>query len=79
MKPERYGRITGHKNRNQPLQQGLFFLKALIKDSWFALGNVLLLIGGDDSVEIGFESLTSLTLNQAAIPISGNDFEGGCL
>ena len=79
MKPEQHDRITSHAIRQWPLQQGLSFLKALFVDSWFALGNVLLLIGGDDSVEIGFESLTSLTLNQAEIPLSGNDFEGGCL
>jgi hypothetical protein len=76
MKPEQHDRITRHANRQRPLQQGLSVLKALFVDSWFALGNVLLLIGGDDSVEIGFESLASLTLNQTTIPFSGNDIEG---
>jgi hypothetical protein len=75
MKPRQHDPITNTTS----LQQGLFMLKALIKDSWFALGNVLLLIGGDDSVEIGVASFKSLTLNQAALPLSGNDFEGGCL
>jgi len=42
-------------------QWGRAFLKALFVDSWFALGNVLLLIGGDDSVEIRFKSLAELT------------------
>lgn len=73
MKPEQHNRITSR------LQRGLIFLKAVMIDSWFALGNVLLLMGGDDSVEIGLESLTTLTLNQPVIPLSGNDFEGGCL
>jgi hypothetical protein len=79
MKPEQYFLASGHENGHQPFLQKLHFLKVLIIDSWFALGNVLLLIGGDDSVEIRFTSLTSLTLHQAAIPVSGNDFKGGCL
>lgn len=62
-----------------PLQQALFFLKALCTDAWFALGNALLLIGGDDSVEIGFGSFAPLTLSQTTIPISGNDNEGSRL
>jgi hypothetical protein len=55
-----------------PLQQTIFFLKAVLAGGWFALGNALLLIGGDDSVEIGFGALAPLALNQTIIPISGN-------
>jgi hypothetical protein len=52
--------------------QGLTKLKAYFIESWFVLGNVLLLMGGDDSVEIGFRSHAVHLLNQSSIPVSGN-------
>jgi len=73
MRPEQHDHITSH------LQQRLFYLKALTVKIWFTLGNALLFIGGDDSIEFGFESFTSLTLNQPATPLSGNDFKSGYL
>ncbi len=54
------------------LQQGLSKLKAYFIESCFVLGNVLLLMGGDDSVEIGFRSPAVHLLNQSSIPVSGN-------
>ena len=73
MRQHQHDHITSH------LQQRLFYLKALTVGIWFALGNTLLLIGGDDSIEFGFESFTSLTLNQQATPLSDNDFKGDYL
>ena len=77
MKLKQNGCTTNHSIRHWSLQQVFFFLKAFFVGSWFALGNALLLIGGDDSVEIGFESLAPLTLNRTTIPLSGNNIEGG--
>lgn len=37
------------------MQQNLSYLTTFIAVSWRTLGNILLLIGGDDSVEIGFK------------------------
>jgi hypothetical protein len=73
MRPHPHDHITSH------LQQRLFYLKAFTVGIWFAFGNALLLISGDDSIEFGFESFTSLTLNQQATPLSGNDFKGDYL
>ncbi len=58
------------------LQQGLSKLKAYFIESWFVLGNVLLLMGGDDSVEIKFRPNTIHLLNQSSIPFVGNYDEG---
>jgi hypothetical protein len=49
---------------------GLPKLKALFWANWFALGNVLLLIGGDDSVEIGINPRAFIKLNQTPLPQS---------
>ena len=73
MKLKQNGCTTNHSIRHWSLQQVFFFLKAFFVGSWFALGNALLLIGGDDSVEIG----SPLTLNLTTIPLSGNNIEGG--
>jgi hypothetical protein len=66
---------TDNQAIRPPLQQTIFFLKAIFAGGWFALGNALLLIGGDDSVEIGFGSLVPLALNPTTNPISGNNNE----
>jgi hypothetical protein len=77
MKQEQRNRTTNQTIWKWPLQEKFRFLKAILVGSWFALGSALLLIGGDDSVEIGFGSLAPLALNQTTIPLSGNDIEGG--
>lgn len=56
--------------------QGLASFKAIVVDGWFALGNVLLLIGGDDSVELGFRSFSIQVANQTAIQLSQDNTEG---
>jgi hypothetical protein len=48
------------------IQYGLGNLKALCGAGWFALGNVLLLIGGDDTVEINFMP--------KGVPLAGSEF-----
>lgn len=56
--------------------QGLASFKIIVVDGWFALGNVLLLIGGDDSVELGFRSFSIQVANQSAIQLSQDNAEG---
>lgn len=77
MKPAHHNYITGHSGWQQreglPLNQGLSSLKYFFVDSWYALGSVLLLIGGDDSVEVGFKPKVAQLLQQTSTPISGND------
>ena len=41
-----------------------FHARASFKGAWFAIGNMLLLIGGDDSVEIEFNSKSSTTAKE---------------
>lgn len=63
------------KNRQRiPIMQDLSHLKLLLVGSWFFLGNVLLLIGGDDSVDLGIKPNTIQLLNQSSmmLPIDNN-------
>lgn len=77
MKPTHHNYIAGHLGWRQrdgmSLNQGLSTLKDFFVDSWYALGSVLLLIGGDDSVEVGFKLKVAQLLQQRLIPVSGND------
>jgi hypothetical protein len=80
MNHERFDNNTAPLNTEHqeimPTQQGLPKLKALFWGSWFALGNMLLLIGGDDSVEIGLQSHSKLMLTHSTISLSGENNRG---
>lgn len=80
MKQEQPNSNVCHENRGyrmtNPALQGLASFKTIVVAGWFALGNVLLLIGGDDSVEIGFKSLPIQLLNQSQIQLSPDSNEG---
>jgi hypothetical protein len=52
--------------------QVLSHLKAALVNSGFLLGNVLLLLGGDDSVEIVMNSRSCKVLDKSAIPLLSN-------
>lgn len=54
MKSEKLNLTTGQVNRGRGINawRMLARLKIFARNSWFLLGNVLLLIGGDDSVEL---------------------------
>lgn len=59
---------SGYQNAS-PIPM-LACLKALLEDGWFALGNVLLLIGGDDSVDLRFRPFTLQVLHRPSIQLS---------
>jgi hypothetical protein len=60
-----------------PMRQGLFNLKAVFVDGWFALGNLLLLLGGNDSVEIGMKFRSRKVLDKSAISLLSGKNNGG--
>jgi hypothetical protein len=49
-------------------QESLRKLKAITRNSWLLLGNVLLLIGGDDSVELGLAGFSEQLPAHASMP-----------
>jgi len=65
------GQESGMSAR-QSLRQELSALKALARNSWFLLGNVLLLIGGDDSVELCLTSSALQLTNHSSIAMSAH-------
>jgi len=52
------------------IQQGLSNLKAYVVATWIAFGNLLLFMGGDDSVEIGFHPCSMEMLSPSAITLT---------
>jgi len=67
MKPLRDYPENGQANlQHQPANTTLktFNTRASFKGAWFAIGNLLLLIGGDDSVEIEFNPKSSNTTKE---------------
>lgn len=77
-----YNRKSGDSIMRQhpkiiPMQQGLSKLRAVFVDGWFALGNLLLLLGGDDFVEIGMQSHSRKVLDKSAISLLSGKNNGG--
>lgn len=60
------------------IQQGLSNLKANVAAMWIAFGNLLLFMGGDDSVEIGFHPCSMEMLSPSAIPLTGDSNKEQC-
>lgn len=77
MEQEKFSREPGHADGQLRIGvligQKLFDLKTLFLDGWYALGNVLLLIGGDDTVEIGFKSHAIQLTGRSSITLTAND------
>jgi hypothetical protein len=76
MKPMQFDLKTDNAYSSLHKSQGLTKLRAYFIESWFVLGNVLLLMGGDDSVEIKFRPNAIHLLNQSSMPFAGNYDEG---
>jgi hypothetical protein len=80
MKQEQYNHKTSYSSMQHSkiaaISQELSNLKATLVDSWFALGNLLLLIGGDDSVEIGMKFHSIQILNPSVILLTGEKNSG---
>jgi hypothetical protein len=80
MKPAQFNLNTDDvplpQHKSMFLHQLLSKFKLYFIEGWFVLGNVLLLMGGDDSVEIKFRPNAIHLLNQSSIPFSGNYDEG---
>jgi hypothetical protein len=72
MKQEQFNSTTGQAGQNSGVNawQVLANLKILARNSWFLLGNVLLLIGGDDSVELCLASPSLQLTNQNSRTLS---------
>ncbi len=77
MKQEKFSRESVHTDGELRISvsigQKLLDLKALLLDSWYALGNVLLLIGGDETVEIGFKSDAIQLMSRSSITLTADD------
>lgn len=60
------------------IKQGLSNLKANVVLIWIAFGNLLLFMGGDDSVEIGFHPCSVEMLTPSAITLTGESNKEQC-
>jgi hypothetical protein len=80
MKQEQPSFNSSHSTpKNQqyiPIMEQLTYLKAILVCSWFFLGNVLLLIGGDDSVDLGIKANALQLLNQSSMTLSIDNNKG---
>mgnify|MGYP001636543296 CR=1 FL=1 len=80
MNPNRFNFYTSEKPTKQvekmPTVTVLTKLKARCSEGWLALGNILLFIGGDDSVEIGLQSNTTQLFTHSTISLSSENNRG---
>jgi hypothetical protein len=83
MKPAEFNLSTdpapGASSDIKGMALSLVNLKVNLMQFCHALGNVMLLIGGDDSVEIGFKSCPLRMQHHSLISLADNNTEGSHL
>jgi hypothetical protein len=78
MKQQQPNPINRHHGKHvwNPIRLVVTNLKTLLAGSWAALGNFLLLIGGDDSVEFGITPPAIHLINEPPLSINSDEGHG---